>query len=58
MMAGEGINSTAVFESRIFSKACEDVDLADVIALVRDFVFLGWDDESVAFDLCALVEVA
>jgi hypothetical protein len=56
--AGQGMKFDGGLRVTNFLESVRDVDHADVSALVRDFVFLGRDDERVAFDFCALVEVA
>ena len=56
--AGEGMKLDCSLRVSNLLESVGDVDDADVIPLVRDFILLGGNDERVAFDLCALVEVA
>ena len=56
--AGERMKLDGSLRVSNLIESVRDVDDADVIALVWDFIFLGGNDERVALDFCALIEVA
>lgn len=55
--AGEGMKFDSGLRVSNLIESVRDVDDADVLALVRNFVFFGGDDERVAFYRATFVEI-